>query len=828
MTPLIYIPKNELQKHNMYHHVGDTFRELAREWESRGLVEIRDTDSPHCWWGNVNDVLLCDRPVRDQWIGSFDEYNMLLCGNEPPSANVINESSWIFWGRKPKLLEEFADKYNKNYDQRPIKSIFIGKIENSVQESFRDVPLWEKYISLFDCMKNNEPYKYTQEQYLTKLSDSKFGLCLRGFGPKCNREIELLAMGVVPLLTPDVDVTYYETLKENVHFFRIHKPEDVTQIVSETTPEKWLEMSTSCREWYRSSASVQGSFDITCKVISELSLKLKTRTFRQPTSICTFCTNQSIEDLELFLSALSRHVKNIPVYILCDTITSEWLNSHTHDLNIKIKIGLDKYSGKSRAEMERTGLVKEFMSCKSICMNFALEESEDTLYMDTDILLFNTLPKVDSTKELGVCRHMIKTANEDQFGYYNAGYVYVRNKEVVQTWIDLIPTSKYDDQHCLYDVSKRHDTFEYNIQTDFGWWRLFECDGPQERLNKFSIDGVRKIILFDGKPLNSIHTHLKETSGIPYMLNFNKIIVQMMKACGSTYDYLLKHLPQQQNIEIQKPKEATVTILCQYYNDTENPERQKEIDTCFKQNVTNPYVKHVISFTEHKTVVPSWLYRDPKFTSTTSNHRLTFKRAIHYANTHLQSELICICNADIFLDSNSPWENMKPFLETPKNKRMVYAQSRHEFDGTKAYKDETLQKIWYANSQDAWFFVSPKPNIENVDFLIGTMGCDNAIAHRFKASGYVPINSPNEYKIFHYDICRNKTGANYLNFARNYEKKNNVKNSHPEEKGYYLVPDIDCIESADALMERLKMDKYQKYAVICDIISQRLKINNKK
>ena len=55
-------------------------------------------------------------------------------------------------------------------------------------------------------------YKYSQKEYLDLIGSSKFGLCLAGYGPKCNREIELIGMGTVPVFAPEVDNTYSRNL----------------------------------------------------------------------------------------------------------------------------------------------------------------------------------------------------------------------------------------------------------------------------------------------------------------------------------------------------------------------------------------------------------------------------------------------------------------------------------------------------------------------------------------------------------------------------------------------------------------------------------------
>jgi hypothetical protein len=50
-------------------------------------------------------------------------------------------------------------------------------------------------------------------------------------------------------------------------------------------------------------------------------------------------------------------------------------------------------------------------------------------------------------------------------------------------------------------------------------------------------------------------------------------------------------------------------------------------------------------------------------------------------------------------------------------------------------------RIAFAVAQDAWIFRAPF-EVADCDFEIGTLGCDNALAHRIKCAGRLPINSP--------------------------------------------------------------------------------------
>jgi glycosyltransferase involved in cell wall biosynthesis len=107
-----------------------------------------------------------------------------------------------------------------------------------------------------------EPYDLDPKEYLEALQNAKYGLCLRGYGPKCNREIELLAMGTVPIVTADVDIDNYdEPLQDGIHVIRVKdKADAINKIVYEMPEAKWAEMSEAGFQWWKRNCSVEGSW----------------------------------------------------------------------------------------------------------------------------------------------------------------------------------------------------------------------------------------------------------------------------------------------------------------------------------------------------------------------------------------------------------------------------------------------------------------------------------------------------------------------------------------------------------------------------------------
>lgn len=247
----------------------NTFRELLDLWSENGFCTVEESADNFCWASNQGEILLYDYPRLDD--REIPKFKFGLFGNTVPVHEKT--SPWIFWGRKPRQLEKARNKGILPYSERNIDSIFLGKIENPIQFHNRNQHDWSTAVEVFNCPTDKPGenyYKYTQQEYLEKLSKSKFGLCLAGYGPKCNREIELIGMGVVPLFTPQVDCNYHEPLVENVHFLRVESPEDLTSKINNTKESDWNRLQKNGQEWFERNCSTKGSFDTTLKIISSI------------------------------------------------------------------------------------------------------------------------------------------------------------------------------------------------------------------------------------------------------------------------------------------------------------------------------------------------------------------------------------------------------------------------------------------------------------------------------------------------------------------------------------------------------------------------------
>ena len=262
----IKIPKQPQQ--GIWRHANDSFRELAMLYKKNNNdVNIELIDNGHCWLGN--HILLYDRPTHEWFNQDLANSSLILLGNGDINKeglllkkNNLNVKPWIFWPRRPFIMEKFLENNKiKSYNERTVESIFIGNIENNIQNQYRNTNNnWENVLHVYHCTRGTQ-HKFSQEEYLQQLANAKYGLCLRGYGSKCHREVELMALGTVPIITESVCInSYMDPPQENIHYIRCNNPENLQTILSNISQEKWETMSNNCYEWYQKNVHSKNSF----------------------------------------------------------------------------------------------------------------------------------------------------------------------------------------------------------------------------------------------------------------------------------------------------------------------------------------------------------------------------------------------------------------------------------------------------------------------------------------------------------------------------------------------------------------------------------------
>jgi len=257
--PVIIVPNH---KEGFFHHAGDSFREMIDLWEERGYIEKQYSSCKNIWLNSIGDTLLYDRPNYD-WIKEADGQEQVwkkgLFGNPKPLG--AKSVPWSFWARRPRLVEAMLN----NTFEKTKGIVFYGKVENQVQKVNRSKYDWSKCCDEFYMASENEKPKFSQQEYLDNLSKAKYGLCLAGYGKKCHREVECMALGCIPLVAPEVDMdSYANPPVVGVHYLRVSSPEDLLNKVKGV--KNWLEMSEACKVWYKENCSADGMWNLTKKL----------------------------------------------------------------------------------------------------------------------------------------------------------------------------------------------------------------------------------------------------------------------------------------------------------------------------------------------------------------------------------------------------------------------------------------------------------------------------------------------------------------------------------------------------------------------------------
>jgi hypothetical protein len=262
VTASIPVIKMPTAASGLFHHAGDSFREIAALWAARGYVKVEPTTSGHVWLAapGKKPLVLYDRPNLN-WLYAepVPADTRILFGNPEPTADGV---AWSFWPRRPALVEALA---NKTFEKTK-GLVFYGRSENSVQRGNRTKEDWASVCDEFVHVDGTGQYPFTQQEYLEKLGQAKWGLCLAGYGKKCHREIECMAMGCVPVVAPEVDMSSYaEPPVEGVHYLRVS---DAASVAAAVKDADWSAMSDACRAWWRRNASVDGMWELTTRLSS--------------------------------------------------------------------------------------------------------------------------------------------------------------------------------------------------------------------------------------------------------------------------------------------------------------------------------------------------------------------------------------------------------------------------------------------------------------------------------------------------------------------------------------------------------------------------------
>jgi hypothetical protein len=227
-----------------------------------------------------------------------------------------------------------------------------------------------------------------------------------------------------------------------------------------------------------------------------------------------------LKELQIFAKTLEQWHPDATLYVATDNETD--IKKVKFKGTIRIKQSLNNYVGKRRYAMESLPgkrydtMFKDFMYEKTEVIEWMLESEDGAWFMDADINILAPLPQIPESATLALSPHYIKTSETDIHGYYNAGFIWMKNKKYLEAWRIAGHESRFFEQSALEDIAilakQVNELYEFPVQVNFGWWRMFQSSFPSSTIqSKFTIFRNEKSVglRYDGKALQSIHTHWK-------------------------------------------------------------------------------------------------------------------------------------------------------------------------------------------------------------------------------------------------------------------------------------------------------------------------------
>ena len=190
-------------------------------------------------------------------------------------------------------------------------------------------------------------------------------------------------------------------------------------------------------------------------------------------------------------------------------------------------------------------------------------------------------------------------------------------------------------------------------------------------------------------------------------------------------------------------------LFLQYF-ESENVNRRIEFNHCIKRNIENILINRVYILIENVDI-SNPLFQSEKVTILVVNKRLTYRETINYINRYSNvDDINMFCNLDIYFD-----ESIINFDLIDNN--TFIALTRWDVN----LVTHSIKFFNRKDSQDSWIWKGHL-NLDkfNLNYYLGTKGCDNAICGEFYENGFKVCNPSLKIKTYHLHNLNNRT---YLN-----------------------------------------------------------------
>ena len=174
---------------------------------------------------------------------------------------------------------------------------------------------------------------------------------------------------------------------------------------------------------------------------------------------------------------------------------------------------------------EKKNIFGECIKKKMKIINYALKSSNNTLLLDSDIIITDTINNIDITKDVGLSPQFISEQHINKTGFYNAGMLWCKSTEVSNYWSSIIENNNSCPEQINMIKLKKFNYFDFDENYNLQCWRYYLSPEGNEQIKNNITSIANDKLYYKNKPLKFIHTHFLDKR----FDVFNGLIIQHLK-----------------------------------------------------------------------------------------------------------------------------------------------------------------------------------------------------------------------------------------------------------------------------------------------------------
>lgn len=228
-------------------------------------------------------------------------------------------------------------------------------------------------------------------------------------------------------------------------------------------------------------------------------------------SACWLANRNVIDDLLISLQTFDLFHR-MPIYVGCDKVVKQKLSGFRLP---RCPIFLDPIIPQMYSEVVSHGPdFRGLVMLKMNVMGAALRRFGSTMIFDTDIFFLQELNDIDLVKHQVVLNRLgLKDAAA--YGIYSAGYVGANTVSFPSWWRKAAERGHHYEQDALDTAPKYFRCQELPFQHNFFGGRLDHAPTEEEVKRRYGAFSVKDTVLWDGKPLMSVHISARSKEWLP-------------------------------------------------------------------------------------------------------------------------------------------------------------------------------------------------------------------------------------------------------------------------------------------------------------------------